>query len=84
MRLPCLRSNGLDRQGVWVGNNEEDFKALPLVKRDPYGHQLEDFVALLEGRTASPIDGGYGEMIVRQVEASYRSHERGEAVLIEK
>jgi len=75
-----LKGNALEREGVWIGTNEHDFEAVPVEKGNPYLNQLRDFIRYLDGEIPSPIDGIYGEAMVRQVEASYASHASGQAV----
>jgi predicted dehydrogenase len=77
-----LFGNALDQEGVWLGTNEQDFKQVPSEKTNAYVRQLSDFCAYVRNEIPCPIDGAYGEAMVRQVEASYRSHYSGMAELV--
>ena len=73
-------SNNIDKEGVWIGNNEHDFEKVHVTGENSFLMQLKDFVRYLGGEIESPIDGKYGRDIVRQVELSYKSHTINQAV----
>ncbi|PKL14311.1 MAG: hypothetical protein CVV52_02400 [Spirochaetae bacterium HGW-Spirochaetae-8] len=74
-----LIGNGLDQEGVWVGKNGQDFTKIPSDKGNAYVRELADFLAYASGGIPCPIDGKYGEDMVLQVEAAYRSHRTRQA-----
>ena len=74
-----LFGNAIDQEGVWVGTNEHDFKQVPAEKGNAYVRQLSDFCAYVRDEIPCPIDWAYGEAMVLQVEAAYRSHYSGMA-----
>ena len=75
-----LVKNNMNEDGIWLGNNEHDFQKIPVIDENMYKAQLSDFIRYLKGECQSPIDGRYGERILKQVEACYLSNNTKQTV----